>query len=437
MKDSIKVGIIGFGTVGTGVVKVIINNRETIRRRLGLPVEIAAIADRDLDRDRGIRIDRRLLTKDPMDVIINPDIDILVELMGGINQAKGYILEAISRGKHIVTANKALLADHGEEIYRAAEDAGVDLGFEGSVGGGIPVIKALKEGFDANRIESIFGIINGTSNYILTKMTEEGRPFSGVLSEAKEAGYAEADPTLDIEGIDAAHKLSILVNLAFGTPVSVKDIYVEGIGHITPLDIEYAREFGYRIKSLAIAKIADGEIDARVHPTMIPDDYLLAKVNGVYNAVYIVGDAAGESMLYGKGAGELPTGSAVVSDIIDIGRNIISGSPCRVPVTSYKSENRKVLRVKRIEEISSIYYIRFMAMDSPGVLSNISGVLGKNNISISRVSQKGRKEGGSVPVVMMSHRAKEKDIRTALTEIDRMPYISEKSLVIRVEGEEI
>ncbi|MEK7307330.1 MAG: homoserine dehydrogenase, partial [Nitrospirota bacterium] len=376
MKDSIKVGIIGFGTVGTGVVKVIINNRETIRRRLGVPVEIAAIADRDLDRDRGVRIDRRLLTKDPMDVIINPDIDILVELMGGINQAKGYILEAISRGKHIVTANKALLAEYGEEIYRAAEDAGVDLGFEGSVGGGIPVIKALKEGFDANRIESIFGIINGTSNYILTKMTEEGRPFPSVLSEAKEAGYAEADPTLDIEGIDAAHKLSILVNLAFGTPVSVKDIYVEGIGRITPLDIEYAREFGYRIKPLAIAKIADGEIDARVHPTMIPDDYLLAKVNGVYNAVYIVGDAAGESMLYGKGAGELPTGSAVVSDIIDIGRNIISGSPCRVPVTSYKSENRKVLRVKRIEEISSIYYIRFMAMDSPGVLSNISGVLG-------------------------------------------------------------
>lgn len=437
MKDSIKIGIIGFGTVGTGVVKVIINNRETIRRRLGVPVEIAAIADRDLDRDRGIRIDRRLLTNDPMDVIINPDIDILVELMGGINQAKGYILEAISRGKHIVTANKALLADHGEEIYRAAEDAGVDLGFEGSVGGGIPVIKALKEGFDANRIESIFGIINGTSNYILTKMTEEGRPFQDVLSEAKEAGYAEADPTLDIEGIDAAHKLSILVNLAFGTPVSVKDIYVEGIGHITPLDIEYAREFGYRIKPLAIAKIVDGEIDARVHPTMIPDDYLLAKVNGVYNAVYVVGDAAGESMLYGKGAGELPTGSAVVSDIIDIGRNIISGSPCRVPVTSYKSENRKVLRVKRIEEISSIYYIRFMAMDSPGVLSNISGVLGKNNISISRVSQKGRKEGGAVPVVMMSHRAKEKDIRTALMEIDRMPCISEKSLVIRVEGEEI
>jgi homoserine dehydrogenase len=437
MKDSIKVGIIGFGTVGTGVVKVILNNRETIRRRLGIPVEIAAIADRDLDRDRGIKIDRRFLTKDPMDVIINPDIDILVEVMGGINQAKGYILDAISRGKHIVTANKALLAEYGEEIYRAAEDAGVDLGFEGSVGGGIPVIKALKEGFDANRIESIFGIINGTSNYILTKMTEEGRPFPSVLSEAKEAGYAEADPTLDIEGIDAAHKLSILVNLAFGTPVSVKDIYVEGIGRITPLDIEYAREFGYRIKPLAIAKIADGEIDARVHPTMIPDDYLLAKVNGVFNAVYIVGDAAGESMLYGKGAGELPTGSAVVSDIIDIGRNIISASPCRVPVTSYKSENRKVLRVKRIEEISSIYYIRFMAMDSPGVLSNISGVLGKNNISISRVSQKGRKEGGSVPVVMMSHRANEKDIRTALMEIDGMPYISEKSLVIRVEGEEI
>lgn len=437
MRDSIRVGIIGFGTVGSGVVKILINNREIIKRRLGIPIEVAGIADTDIDRDRGIKVERRLLTKDPMNLITNPHIDILVELIGGTNPAKGYILEAIKKGKHVVTANKALLADHGEEIYRSAEEGRVDVGFEGSVGGGIPVIKTLKEGFDANRIESIFGIINGTSNYILTKMTEEGRDFSGVLSEAKKAGYAEADPTLDIEGIDAAHKLSILVNLAFGTPITLKDIYVEGIGYITPLDIEYAGEFGYRIKPLAIAKISDGEIEARVHPTMIPDDYLIAKVNGVYNAVYIIGDAVGESMLYGRGAGELPTGSAVVSDIIDIGRNIISGSSGRVPITSYKSGSRKILRVKRIEEINSIYYIRFMAMDSPGVLSKISGVLGENNISISRVSQKGRKEGGSVPVVMMSHRAREKDIRSALIEIDRMSCISEKSLVIRVEGEEI
>lgn len=437
MRDSIRVGIIGFGTVGSGVVKILINNREIIKRRLGIPIEVAGIADTDIDRDRGIKVERRLLTKDPMNLITNPHIDILVELIGGTNPAKGYILEAIKKGKHVVTANKALLADHGEEIYRSAEEGGVDVGFEGSVGGGIPVIKTLKEGLDANRIESIFGIINGTSNYILTKMTEEGRDFSGVLSEAKKAGYAEADPTLDIEGIDAAHKLSILVNLAFGTPITLKDIYVEGIGYITPLDIEYAREFGYRIKPLAIAKISDGEIEARVHPTMIPDDYLIAKVNGIYNAVYIIGDAVGESMLYGRGAGELPTGSAVVSDIIDIGRNIISGSSGRVPITSYKSGSRKILRVKRIEEINSIYYIRFMAMDSPGVLSKISGVLGENNISISRVSQKGRKEGGSVPVVMMSHRARERDIRSALIEIDRMSCISEKSLVIRVEGEEI
>lgn len=437
MRDSIRVGIIGFGTVGSGVVKILINNREIIKRRLGIPIEVAGIADTDIDRDRGIKVERRLLTKDPMNLITNPHIDILVELIGGTNPAKGYILEAIKKGKHVVTANKALLADHGEEIYRSAEEGRVDVGFEGSVGGGIPVIKTLKEGFDANRIESIFGIINGTSNYILTKMTEEGRDFSGVLSEAKKAGYAEADPTLDIEGIDAAHKLSILVNLAFGTPITLKDIYVEGIGYITPLDIEYAGEFGYRIKPLAIAKISDGEIEARVHPTMIPDDYLIAKVNGVYNAVYIIGDAVGESMLYGRGAGELPTGSAVVSDIIDIGRNIISGSSGRVPITSYKSGSRKILRVKRIEEINSIYYIRFMAMDSPGVLSKISGVLGENNISISRVSQKGRKEGGSVPVVMMSHRARERDIRSALIEIDRMSCISEKSLVIRVEGEEI
>lgn len=436
MRDGIKVGLIGLGTVGTGVAKILLEQGGLLRRRLGVGLKLARIADLDLKRDRGIRLAKGILTRNTRQVIEDPQIEIVVELIGGIHPAKELILSAIAKGKHVVTANKALLAAHGEEIFEAVHRYGVDIGFEGSVGGGIPIIRVLREGLSANRIESIYGIINGTSNYILTKMTEEGKEFSEVLAEAKSAGYAEADPTLDVEGIDASHKLAILVTLAFGTPVDFKAIYTEGITQITPLDIEYAREFGYRIKPLAIAKRAGTEIEVRVHPTMIPEDLLIAKVGGVYNGIYLVGDAIGETLFYGKGAGSMPTASAVVGDILDIARNILKGACGRVPAASYQPASRQLHRLKPIEEIESLYYLRIMAQDRPGVLSKISGILGKYNISISSVIQKVRKAGRSVPVVMMTHRALERDVRFALGEIDALPLVSGKTVLIRVEDEE-
>ena len=461
--QAIQVGLIGLGTVGTGVVKLIQTNQDLIRRRLGVGLELARIADKDLRRDRGLSLPKGVLTSKVRDLIEDPEIEIVLELIGGHDPAKKFILDALAHGKHVVTANKALLAVHGEEIFEAAERAGCDLGFEGSVGGGIPIIRAVKEGLSGNRILSIYGIINGTSNYILTQMTENRRPFKEVLVEAQQKGYAEADPSFDIEGTDSAHKLAILVTLSFGTPVTFKEIYTEGITEITPLDIEYARELGYQIKLLAIAKwnqtssrmaagsggiggrsksphgppdMINGEIEARVHPTMIPEDYLISTVRGVYNAIYLVGDAVGETLFYGKGAGEMPTASAVVGDLIEIGRNILKGSSGRVPVAAFQKSERRPIRLRPMDEIRSLYYLRFMAEDRPGALSKISGILGKYNISISQVLQKGRQQGGHVPVVMMTHQAVERDVRSALAEIDEMKYVSGKTVLIRVEGGE-
>ncbi|MFZ3065716.1 MAG: homoserine dehydrogenase [Nitrospirota bacterium] len=435
MKDKINVGIIGFGTIGAGTAKILINNAEIIKRRLGLPVVLKRIADLDIKKDRGIKLEKGVLTEKAEDILNDPDIDIVIELIGGYEPAKKFILKAIENGKNVVTANKALLAVHGEEIYKAAAAKNVDIGFEGSVGGGIPIIRVLKEGLAANNILSIYGIINGTSNYILSKMTNEGKAFSDVLSEAQRLGYAEADPTFDIEGIDSAHKLAVLTTLAFGTPVKFDKIYTEGITKVTPLDIEYAKEFGYKIKLLAISKMDNGEIEVRVHPTMVPNEYLISTVEGVFNAIYIAGDAVGETMFYGRGAGDMPTGSAVVSDIIEIARDIINNSIGRVPSPSFQLNERKSLKIKKMDEIICPFYLRFMAMDNPGVLSKISGVLGEHNISIASMIQKGRKEGGAVSVVMMTHEAKEKDVQDALTEIDKMSFVSAKTAFIRVEGE--
>jgi homoserine dehydrogenase len=436
MKSSIKIGFIGFGTVATGAVNILTEQKALVRRRLGCPIEIVQIADLDVKRSRGISLPRGILTTDAMKVVRHPEIDIVVELIGGYDPARQFILEAIRRGKQVVTANKALLAVHGEEIFRAAVEQGVDIGFEGSVGGGIPIIRAIKEGLSAEKIAAIYGIVNGTCNYILTKMTEEGKKFSEVLAEAQRLGYAEADPTLDIGGADSAHKLAILTCLSFGTAVPLKEIYTEGVDKVTPLDIAFAEEFGYKIKLLAIAKAADGEIEARVHPTMIPKEYLLSRVGGVHNAIYLVGEAIGEALFYGRGAGSLPTGVAVVSDLIDLSRNILKGASGRVPPASFQPEARPTLRIKRMEEIESLYYLRFMAEDRPGVLSKISGVLGKYRISISSVIQQGRKAGGNVPLVMMTHRAKERDVQEALSRINRMEYVSEPTVLIRVEGED-
>lgn len=435
MKE-IKVGLIGFGTVGTGVVKILQKNSRLIEKRLGARIRIKRIADIDINRDRGIKLKPGLLTPDAGDIIEDPEIDIVIELIGGIEPAKSIILKAIRRKKHIVTANKALLALHGDEIFNEANRFGVDVNFEASVGGGIPIIRSIKEGLVANRIHSIFGILNGTSNYILSKMTDEGKAFREVLKEAQEKGYAEADPTYDVEGIDAAHKLSILIRLAFGTPIDFREIFIRGISEITPLDIQFSREFGYKIKLLAIAKIDRGKLEARVHPTMIPEGHMLSTVDGVFNAIYVRGDAIGPILFYGQGAGQMPTGSAVVSDIVELSRNIlVRTSGRRVPLLSYHEPSIERIPLKKMQEIVMPFYIRFSAIDKPGVLSKISGILGKHDISIASVIQKGRKVNGAVPIVMMTHEAREENIYRAIKEIDRLGVIMGKTVYIRVEDE--
>ena len=437
MRQQINVGIIGLGTVGTGALRILRENAEVIERRVGIPVEVTKVAVRDVKRDRGIAIPDGLLTTDPSRIIEDPEIDIVVELIGGYQPAKELILAAIARGKHVVTANKALLAEHGIEIHEAARRTGVSIGFEGSVGGGIPVIKALKEALAANRILSIYGIINGTSNYILTKMTEEDRSFADVLAEAQRAGYAEADPTFDVGGIDTTHKLAILVNLAFGAHLNLKEIYTEGITSISPLDIDFGKVLGYKLKLLAIAKMHEGgKAEARVHPTMVPDEYPIAKVGGVYNAIQIVGNACGDIMLYGRGAGSMPTGSAVVGDIMDIARQILIEPSRKLPAAEPGDSGASAVVLQSMDSITSLYYFRFMALDQPGVLSQISGILGRHRISIAQMIQRGRKEGGSVPLVIMTHKALERDIQKALVEIKALSCITEEPILIRVEGDE-
>ncbi|MCK4487718.1 MAG: homoserine dehydrogenase [Desulfobacterales bacterium] len=430
----IHIGLLGFGTVGSGMVKILLENREVIESRLGASLALKWIADLDLERDRGVAVDASLLTTDAEMVVDDPEVDIVVELVGGYEPAKSFILKAIENGKHVVTANKALLAAHGDEIFSAASRKGVEVGFEASVGGGIPLIRSLKEGLVADRIESLFGILNGTANYILTKMTDQARPFSKVLEEAQALGYAEADPTFDIEGIDTAHKLTILLAIAYGVPIDSEAVYTEGISKVTPLDIKFIKEFGYCIKLLAISK-DDGEaIEARVHPTLIPDDSMLANVNDAYNALYIKGDAVGNVMLYGPGAGMMPTGSAVVSDLVDVARNILTDAVGRVPSVGYQPAGVKARRIKSIEELKTEYYFRVSAEDTPGVLSKISGILGKHQISIKSVHQKGRDLVGAVPIVMITHEAKEAAVRMALSEIDQLDVVKDKTVLIRIEG---
>jgi homoserine dehydrogenase len=434
--EKIKVGLIGFGTVGSGVVKILQKNSRLIENRMGAKIVLKRIADIDLKTDRGVRLGPGSLTTKADEVIKDPEIDIVMELMGGIEPAKTFILRAIQNRKHIVTANKALLALHGDEIFRAAQRYGVDVNFEASVGGGIPLIRSIKEGLVANRIHSIFGILNGTSNYILSKMTNEGKSFKEVLKEAQERGYAETDPTYDVEGIDAAHKLAILTRLAYGTSIQFKEIFIGGISEIMPLDIQFSREFGYRIKLLAITKIDNGKIEARVHPTMIPEGHLLSTVEGVFNAIYIKGDATGPTLFYGQGAGQMPTGSAVVSDLVELGRNLlVKAHGRRVPLLSFQESAIEKIPLKRMVEVVMPFYMRFSALDQPGVLSKISGILGKNGISIASVIQKGRQMNGAVPVVMMTHEAKEENVHRALREIDKLNVILGKTMVIRVENE--
>ncbi len=430
--NKINIGLIGLGTIGTGVVKVLKENSSIIRERVG-EIVLKKVADRDIHRDRGIKLDEGVLTEDAMDVINDPEIQVVIELIGGTTDAKRYILDALGKGKHVVTANKALLSTHGREIFSKAAKAGLDIGFEASVGGGIPIIKAMREGLVANRIESIYGIINGTANYILSRMTNDGGRFEDVLKKAQEKGYAEKDPAYDIDGVDTAHKLAILISLAWGVHIRLEDIYTEGISRITQLDMKFAKEFGYRIKLLAIAKSDDGRIEARVHPTMVPAAHPLASVDGVFNAIHLRGNAVGPVMFYGLGAGMMPTASAVLADVIDICRNIRKGVANRLPAMPFSEGEKSAARLKDISDLNAQYYLRFFALDRPGVLSKLSGVLGSHNISISSVIQKDRKIGGAVPLVIVTHNALERELRSAVQEIEKLDIIHDKPIYIRIE----
>ena len=430
MKE-IKVGLIGFGTVGQGLAEVLLTQRERLVRRTGMSIKLVGIADHstyDLpERFKDIR-----LTQDGMQLVNDPDIDIIVELIGGIEPAKTLVMQAIAAGKHVVTANKALLSQEGRDIFAAAAKQGVEVGFEASVGGGIPVIKALKEGLVANKILSIMGILNGTANYILTRMTDEGIAFAEVLKDAQKLGFAEADPTYDIEGIDTAHKLAILMTIAYGTPITHKEIATEGISQIEPIDIELAREFGCRIKLLAISRNHGEHVEARVHPTMVPQDHLLASINGAFNAIHFQGDMVGNILLHGLGAGSIPTGSAVAADVVDIARNICCGSIGRVPALAYQPDQMQARRITPMEELYGPYYFRCTVLDQPGVLSTISGILSKHDISIESVIQKGRKKVGAVPLVIVTHSARESAVSAALAEISQLDCVTAPIVKIRI-----
>ena len=432
----VRLGLLGLGTVGAGVVKLLAAQRSTLEERAGCGLELAGIADLDTTTPRdGLDVHdlkRRGIFKSADEVLRDPETAIVIELIGGLEPARTFILKALAAGKHVVTANKALLAHHGAELYEQARRHGVTLAFEAAVAGGIPLIRSVKEGLVANRILSVFGIVNGTCNYILTKMTDEGLDFGMVLKEAQAQGYAEADPTFDIEGNDSAHKLQILVTLAYRTFVDLKAIHTEGITKVTAQDIEYARELGYRIKLLAIAKATSGGVEARVHPTMIPASSPLAAVSGVFNAVFINGDAVGDLMFYGRGAGQLPTASAVWSDILEIAHR--SAHDIRSTGLALPSAAATGLALQSMDDVRTSYYLRVMAQDRPGVLSRITGVLGDNNMSIASMIQKGRGPREAVPVVMMTHEARELDMRRALGAIDRLPDVASATTMIRVEG---
>ncbi len=431
----INIGLIGFGNIGTGVVKLLRQNDELITKKLGCRVVLKKIADLDITTSRGVKVPAGVLTTNVRDILDDPEISIVIELMGGYEPARTFVLQAIKNGKHVVTANKAMLATYANEIFPAAQKKGVDIGFEASVGGTIPIIKTLKESLAANRINSIVGIMNGTCNFILTKMTDEGNPFDMVLKEAQELGFAEADPSFDIKGIDTAHKMAIVLSLAYGRKVNLKDIYLEGITKISSEDIAFASELGYRIKLLAIGILRDGKVEARIHPTMISSGHLLANVNRNFNAFHLTGDASGPVFLFGQGAGMMPTASAVFSDIMDSARDVLKGVYGRLPLRSMNERGMKEIQLVPMDDVETKYYFRFFAVDRPGVLSKIAGILGQYNISIASVIQKTREEAGPVPVVMTTYKAREKNVRQALKKINKLDIVRKKTILIRIEDE--
>ncbi|HEY8418012.1 MAG TPA: homoserine dehydrogenase [Limnochordales bacterium] len=427
MDKPVQIGLLGCGTVGSGVVSILQANAELIAARAGAPLHVRRVAVRDPRKPRAVSLDPAIVTADPWAVVADPEVDIIVEVMGGVDPARELIAAALQRGKPVVTANKEVLAKHGPELLGLAAQHRVDLFFEGSVAGGIPIIKPLRESLAANRVQAIVGIINGTTNYMLTRMSGEGMPFDEVLREAQALGYAEADPASDVEGYDAAFKIAILASLAFETPVRVEDVYCEGITRITPEDIRYGRELGYEIKLLAIAREQDGRLEVRVHPAFIPASHPLAAVNDVFNAIFVRGDAVGELMFYGRGAGSLPTGSAVVADLIDAVRRLRYGGSSRLRPPEAR------LPIKPIEQTVSRYYVSLRVVDRPGVLAKIAAAFGENDVSIDSVIQKGRLQD-PVDLVFVTHEVQEANIRRALGEISRLPVVRQVSNVIRVEA---
>ncbi|WP_418790134.1 homoserine dehydrogenase [Phosphitispora sp. TUW77] len=425
----IQAALLGCGTVGGGVWKVLDNNRDIIRKRVGIDIKVKKVLELDFEKAQKAGVPESVLTKNADDIINDKDIDIVVEVIGGTTISKELILRAINAGKSVVTANKDLLAQDGEEILGAAAKNQVDLLFEASVAGGIPIIHPLKEGLSGNQIKTIYGIVNGTTNYMLTKMSQEGSNYADVLAEAQEKGYAEADPTSDVEGYDSARKLAILSSIAFNTRVSFKDVYCEGISKITARDIMYAKELNYAVKLLAIGKEIDGEIEVRVHPAFIPQKHPLASVNDVFNAIFIQGDAVGDVMFYGRGAGELPTASAVVGDVIDAARNIVMNVKGRIACSCY---DNKVIR--DIGDTKAKFYVRMKVLDRPGVLAAIASVFGNQEVSLDSVIQK-RNIGNLAEIVWVTHYVLEKNIQDALKIIGGLSIVEEIRNVIRVEGE--
>lgn len=431
----INVGLLGAGTVGSGTFAVLKRNQEEITRRAGRSIVVRMIADREEEKARQIAGDDEVIvTRDANEVVMNPDIDIVVELIGGYTAAKDLILKAIENGKHVITANKALLASHGTEIFAAAQKKGVMVAFEAAVAGGIPIIKALREGLTANRIEWIAGIINGTSNFILSEMRDKGLTFETVLKQAQKLGYAEADPTFDIEGIDAAHKLTIMASIAFGIPMQFDKVYTEGITKLTREDIRYAEELGYRIKLLGITKRTSGGIELRVHPTLIPARRLIANVEGVMNAIVVRGDAVGSTLYYGPGAGAEPTGSSVVADLVDVTRMHTADPKHRVPHLAFQPGRLSDTPILTMDEVETSYYLRLRVMDKPGALADITRVLADLGISIEAMMQKEPSEGeDQVDIIMLTHLAVERNVNDAIARIKRLPITTGKVTRIRLE----
>ncbi|MDK2820278.1 MAG: homoserine dehydrogenase [Clostridia bacterium] len=431
MAKSIKIGILGLGTVGTGVVKLLEQNGDIIAQKLGQPLKISHILVRDLNRKRDIDVDPNLLTTDPEKIFSDPETNIIVEVMGGVGAAKEYILKSLKRGKSVVTANKDLLALHGKELFNASETHGVDLLFEASVGGGIPIIHPLKECLAGNRIRKVMGIVNGTTNYILTKMTREGRSFSDVLEEAKSLGYAEADPTSDIEGDDAARKMAILASIAFGTRITYHDVYRQGISNLTVEDINYANDLGYAVKLLGIAREDEDGIEVRVHPAFVPLKHPLAAVSDVFNAVFVEGDAVGETMFYGRGAGSMPTASAVVGDIIEAARNFQHHDRGRITCTCFYDKP-----IKPMGAVVTKYYLRLIVKDEPGVLASIAGVFGEREVSLASVVQERALNSSAAELVLITHHVREQNLQDALKILADLPVVKQIASVVRVEGGE-